>query len=343
MQRALMLAKKGAAAVRPNPMVGCVIVAESAILAEGWHEKFGGPHAEVNAISQLPAEVNLSTATVFVTLEPCSHFGKTPPCVDLLISKRPARVVVAMKDPNPLVAGRGIERLRSAGINVEVGLCHAAARELNKYFVTYHELQRPYITLKWAMTADGFISQLPLPESKGDNRISCLESLRQTHQLRAEHMAILVGRPTVEADDPLLTTRLVDGPNPLPLIIDRYKQLTQRYRLTSGAIPAVVYNEEISETKGATAWVKLMKDQDFLDQVMADLHQRKIHSLLVEGGAQLLEKMITSGKWDEMVVFVNPGLKFGKGVAAPKVQLPERGEISGSDYLFRIKNNTAVA
>ena len=343
MQRALLLAKKGGVTVRPNPMVGCVIVTSNVVIAEGWHERYGGPHAEVNAIAQLPADADLSSATVYVTLEPCSHFGKTPPCADLLITKRPARVVIAMEDPNPLVAGRGVERLRLAGIAVEVGICGEAARALNKFFVTYHVLQRPYITLKWAMTADGFISRLPLPVRREDNQITCRDSLRLVHKLRSEHMAIMVGRPTVEADDPLLNTRLVEGPSPLPVIIDRLKQLQLHYHLTNGSHAALIYNLLVSERRGDVEWVRLNEEQDFLKQVVSDLFDRKIHSLMVEGGGKLLEQMIAAGMWDEMVVFVNPSLKFGNGVVAPTVSLPENGEKSGTDYLFHIKNPSSVA
>lgn len=337
-----MLAKNGGGAVRPNPQVGCVIVLAGQIIAEGWHRQFGQAHAEVNALAQLPEGTDLSQATVYVTLEPCSHFGKTPPCADLLISKQPGRVVVAMEDPHLLVAGKGIERLKAAGIAVEVGVEEQAARELNPHFITYHEDRRPYITLKWAMTADGFISRLPVPTNREDNLITGKAAQKVTHQLRAEHMAILVGRPTVEADNPLLNNRLVEGPSPLPLIIDRKGQLSANYRLTDGSIEVLIYNELKSEKQGLTEWVNVGGTNDFLKAVLDDLYARKIQSLMVEGGATLLNLFLAEGIWDELVIFVNPDLKFGHGIAAPSINLPKEGEKVGSDYLFRIKKKPVV-
>jgi len=339
MKLALALAERGGEAVRPNPLVGCVIVKNDKILAQGWHQVFGGPHAEVEAIHQLKPGENLSAATVYVTLEPCAHFGKTPPCADLLVTMQPSRVVIAMIDPNPLVAGKGIARLKAAGIEVEVGIEEAAAKELNKHFVVFHQLNRPFVTLKWAMTSDGFISRWPVPQNREHNIVTGPSSQQFTHQLRAQHMAIMVGSKTVEADNPSLTVRLVKGKDPLPIIIDRTLRLSEAYRLLGGDRQVLVYNTLKSFQRGAVEYVAMANTPAFLKHLLQDLHQRKVHSLLVEGGTQLHQLFIASNLWDEMLVFVNPNLKFKEGLLAPEVNLPKDHVLLGSDYLFRIKNN----
>ncbi|MBL7917041.1 MAG: bifunctional diaminohydroxyphosphoribosylaminopyrimidine deaminase/5-amino-6-(5-phosphoribosylamino)uracil reductase RibD, partial [Bacteroidia bacterium] len=195
--RTLTLAQKGLGAVSPNPLVGCAIVKDGEIVAEGYHQKFGEAHAEVNAINNLPKDINPADCTLYVNLEPCSHQGKTPPCADLIISKGFKKVVIANMDTNPLVGGKGIEKLRTAGIEVITGVCEQEAKFLNRRFFTFHEKKRPYIILKWAQTADGFISKLPVPADRNKNLISGEASRKLVHQMRAEEDAILVGKNTV--------------------------------------------------------------------------------------------------------------------------------------------------
>jgi diaminohydroxyphosphoribosylaminopyrimidine deaminase/5-amino-6-(5-phosphoribosylamino)uracil reductase len=206
MQRCLELAIKGLGNVAPNPMVGCVIVCDGEIVAEGYHEQYGSGHAEPNAIKQV-SDAILQKSTLYVTLEPCSHHGKTPPCADLIISKGIKKVVVGNLDSNPLVSGRGIQKLKDAGIEVEYGILDKECRELNKRFFTFHEKKRPYIILKWAQTQDGFISHWPLPENKEDNWITGKESKTLVHQWRTEEQAILIGYNTLLADNPFLNSR----------------------------------------------------------------------------------------------------------------------------------------
>ncbi len=221
MQRCLELAAKGLGNVAPNPMVGCVIVCDGEIVAEGYHEQYGCGHAEPNAIKQV-SDAILKKSTLYVTLEPCSHHGKTPPCADLIISKGIKKVVIGNLDSNPLVSGRGIQKLKEAGIEVEHGILDKECRALNKRFFTFHEKKRPYIILKWAQTQDGFISHNPLPENKEDNWITGKESKALVHQWRGEEQAILIGYNTALVDNPLFTMhRLVKGKNPIRLIIDK--------------------------------------------------------------------------------------------------------------------------
>lgn len=340
MKLALTLAEQGGLAVRPNPMVGCVIVRDNQVIAQGWHHVYGGAHAEVEAVRQLVPGENLTSASVYVTLEPCAHHGKTPPCADLLVSMNPKRVVIAMVDPNPLVAGKGIAKLKAAGIEVVVGVEENAALELNKHFIAFHKLNRPYVTLKWAMTNDGYVSRWPVPDKREHNIITGLEVLNYTHHLRAQHMGIMVGSNTVEADNPLLTVRTFTGPNPLPIIIDRRLRLSNEFKLLQGDRNVLVYNSLRSFKREQVEYVAVQNTDYFLKNVLEDLHQRNIQSLLVEGGTTLHNILMALNLWDEMVVFVNPNLHFNKGLLAPRVKLPEEHAFIGSDRLFRIKNNT---
>ncbi len=340
MQRCIDLALKGLGRVAPNPMVGAVLVHHGRIVSEGYHEAYGQSHAEVNAIRYLADQALLHDCTLYVNLEPCSHHGKTPPCADLIIEKGIPRVVIGNLDTNPLVAGRGIARLQAAGVEVIHGVLHEACRELNKRFFTYHEQQRPYIILKWAETADGFISRLPLPADKATNHITGDESRRLVHLWRSQEQAIMVGRHTVVADDPQLTTRLVEGRNPLRVLLDRHLQLGPHYAVFNGDAHTLVFTEKQHAASGTVAYASIDFDQDVLPQVLKGLHQHSIASVIVEGGTVLLQSFINSGLWDEARVFVNPHLRFGQGVKAPvfdHVSAPSQQV--GNDVLYLRKHH----
>ncbi len=311
MLRALELARLGVGQVSPNPQVGCVVVHDGKIIGEGWHQKYGGPHAEVNAINSVKDKSLLSQSTVYVNLEPCSHFGKTPPCADMLIAERVRKVVVANVDSNPLVGGKGIAKLKAAGIETVVGVLDQQACELNKRFFTFVEKKRPYIILKWAQTADGFIAR-----SNFDSKWISNEYSRQlVHRWRSEEDAILVGSGTAAHDNPSLTVRDWSGRNPVRVVIDRHLKLSDSLHLFDGNTPTLCYNLIQQKTDNNRTWVKL-DETHFLKELVADLHQRDIQSLLIEGGAQTLSAFIKENLWDEARVFKSRQ-SFGSGIEAP--------------------------
>jgi len=317
MQIALNLAKQGWPYVAPNPMVGCVIVLDEKIVAEGFHQKYGEAHAEVNSINNLSPLVRAEDCTLFVNLEPCSHHGKTPPCADLIISKGFKKVVIANLDPNPLVAGKGIEKLKNAEINVITGVLEKEGRELNKRFFTFHEKKRPYYILKWAQTADGFISKLPVPEKREENMIGDEEQQKKVHQMRAGEMAVMVGKNTVLCDNPNLTTRLAEGKNPLRIFIDKNLEVPRSFNIYNTQAETIVFNALLSEDAGNIKRIKIDFTKNVLKQISDILYQLKIQSVIVEGGVFLLNDFIKQNLYDEVNVFVNEKLKFGSGVKAP--------------------------
>ncbi len=313
MQRALELAKLGIGYVSPNPLVGCVIVHENKIIGEGWHKQFGKAHAEVNAIDSVEDKRLLSEATVYVSLEPCSHHGKTPPCADLLISKNIKRVVVAIEDPNPLVASKGINKLRDAGVEVEVGVLSKEAEELNKRFFTYIKYQRSYIILKWAQTNDGFIA----PLNREPIWISNEYSRQLVHKWRTEEDALLIGSETALQDNPRLNVRNWSGRNPVRIIIDRKLKLPKTLHVFDGSQKTICYNLELNIEMNNLEYVSV-DEKNFLNNVLRDLHSRGIQSVIVEGGPALISLFIEAKVWDEARVF-NAPIFFQKGIAAPIV------------------------
>ena len=314
--RCLQLARLGEYYVAPNPMVGAVLVyngervnglTDERIIGEGWHKQYGGPHAEVNCFASVREEDEplVKESTLFVSLEPCSHFGKTPPCADLIIRKGVKRVVVGMLDPNPQVAGQGIARLRANGIEVVVGILENECRELNKRFLCLHEKHRPYVVLKWAETADGFMDykrEMPSEGKLTETRplvISNPLSKRLVHKMRAENMAILIGSNTALLDNPKLKTTHWVGRNPIRVLLDRRKRVPKESAIFSDDAETIVYSEN-------TEW----------PFVLEDLAKRGIHSVLVEGGAQVLNSILATGIYDE--VHVEKGtMRIGDGVKAP--------------------------
>ena len=323
MQRCLVLAQKGFGNTYPNPMVGAVVVKEGAVIAEGWHQKAGTPHAEVHALAKLSPK-ELEGTTLYVNLEPCSHHGKTPPCCDLVIAKGIKKVVVGAKDPNPKVAGNGIKALQEAGIEVVVGVLEDACIELNKRFYCFHIQKRPYIILKWAQSADGYMA--PKNDVKGSvSWISDAHSQQLAHRWRAEEHAILVGRKTVEADNPQLTTRKWSGSNPIRLILDPNLKIDYSAAVFNNSAQTIIFNELVAEVKEHLVWEKIEKG-NMLESLLQRATLLGIQSILVEGGAITLNHFLSAKLWDECRVFYSPkNLNGGiTGPIAPDGKMEEK-------------------
>lgn len=315
-RRCIELASNGLCNAAPNPMVGAVIVHNGKIIGEGYHARCGEGHAEVNAIRSVKDESLLKESTIYVSLEPCSHYGKTPPCADLIISKGIPRVVVGCIDPFSQVSGRGIQKLRDAGIDVTVGVLEDECKNLIRRFVTFNTRKRPYITLKWAESADGFID---INRENGSPVVlSTPITSMYVHKQRAEHKAILVGRKTALLDNPSLTTRNWYGANPLRLVIDRTLSLPSNLKLFDHSTSTLVFTEKENAAEENLEYITLDFSKDILPQILTVLYERKIQSLLVEGGTTLLQSFIDSCLWDEM--FVEHSEKvLGEGVKSPVI------------------------
>ncbi|CAM3409695.1 bifunctional diaminohydroxyphosphoribosylaminopyrimidine deaminase/5-amino-6-(5-phosphoribosylamino)uracil reductase RibD [Pontibacter korlensis] len=336
MQRALELARLGNGCTSPNPMVGCVVVHDGQIIGEGWHKQHGGPHAEVNAIASVEDKSLLPKSRVYVTLEPCSHYGKTPPCADLLISHGVKDVVICNTDPNPLVAGRGIKKLFEAGTQVKVGVLEEEGLELNRRFFTFHSRKRPYLTLKWAETADGFIAAANYQQEQ----ISGVLAQRLVHKWRSEEQAIMVGSRTALYDNPRLNTRLWHGSSPLRIVIDKNLLLPPHLHLFDGSQPTVVYTYKEQESRENVHFVQLREDEPMLPQIMQELHQRNVLSVMVEGGTFLLESLLQANLWDEALVFKSLHKTIPAGVKAPGMAFGKLSSIQtiGLDQLLHYHN-----
>lgn len=338
-QYCLQLAQLGAGRVAPNPMVGAILVYEDRIIGEGYHRLYGQAHAEVNCVNSV-AEADrplISQSTMYVSLEPCAHFGKTPPCSRLIISEKIPRVVIGCADPFAEVNGRGIQQLKDAGVEVTVGVCEKEAIELNKRFFTFHQQQRPYIILKWAQSADGLIT------GNGEKRvlISGDTSNRLVHRWRSEEAAIMVGARTAILDDPALTTRLWPGSNPLRIVLDMNNRMPSHLQLLNGQVRTLIFNGDRESEEGLNHWHKLNATLPVLPQVLTALYEQQVQSVMVEGGATLLQSFIDAGLWDEARVIVNPGLEIGQGLAAPQLAdaQPESRIESGNDHIYIYRHN----
>jgi diaminohydroxyphosphoribosylaminopyrimidine deaminase / 5-amino-6-(5-phosphoribosylamino)uracil reductase len=314
MQRALQLARLGAGAVSPNPMVGCVIVHDGKIIGEGYHQKYGEAHAEVNAVNAVLDKSILSESEVYVTLEPCSHFGKTPPCADLLIKHQVKKVIVCSYDPNPLVAGQGIVKLRQAGIEVEVGLLEEEGRQLNKRFFTFIEKKRPYIILKWAESEDGFIAK----ENYESVQISNLLSRRFVHKMRAEEDAIMVGTNTVRYDNPRLDTRFWTGKNPVRILIDKDLSLEKTLNVFDDSQQTICYTTVVRSGTSSGIIEVPLRATAIEEFILQDLFQRKIQSVIIEGGTILLKSFIDLGLWDEAIILKSK-MVLNEGIKSPQI------------------------
>ncbi len=333
MKRALELASLGKGLVAPNPMVGCVIVHTDKIIGEGFHQIYGGPHAEVNAINQVKNQELLKESVVYVTLEPCVHDGKTPPCDQLLIKKQVRKVVIACIDTFAQVNGKGVKKLQAAGIEVQIGLMEKQARELNNRFFTSNEQKRPFVILKWAQTQDGFLAR----ENFDSKWISNPYSRQLVHKWRAEEDAILIGKNTALYDNPSLTTREWHSKNPIRVVLDRHLEVRQDASVFNSEAQTLIFNT-IKEGKNENiVWIKTAANEPW--EVLKQLHDRKIQSVLIEGGAQVLNTFIEKNCWDEARIFISPQ-KFGKGMNAPKISETKKDKIQVfNDQLIYYQNN----
>ncbi|MDY4513115.1 MAG: bifunctional diaminohydroxyphosphoribosylaminopyrimidine deaminase/5-amino-6-(5-phosphoribosylamino)uracil reductase RibD [Paludibacteraceae bacterium] len=320
MRRCLQLAHQAAGHTAPNPMVGAVVVHDGRIIGEGYHHRCGEPHAEVNAIASVQNPELLRHATLYVNLEPCSHYGKTPPCAKLIIEKKIPRVVVGMGDPNERVNGRGIAMLREAGVEVVTPVLENACRQLNRRFVTFHTQHRPYVILKWAQTADGFIDVARTDNHTPPLRISNNITKTLNHQMRTEEAAILVGTNTALLDNPHLTARKWSGQNPVRMVVDRTLRIPADYHLYDGTTPTVIFTDETAENRTNITFAKLDFGHNIVPQILDYLYQNNFQSVIVEGGRQLLQAFIDAGVWDEAHIETAPMI-VGGGVPAPKITM----------------------
>lgn len=330
MQRCIQLAKAGAGYVAPNPMVGAVLVHENRIIGEGYHQKYGGPHAEVHCINSLKEEDQhlIPQSVIYVSLEPCAHFGKTPPCADLIIAKKIPEVVIGVRDPFKQVDGKGVEKLIAAGVKVTIGVLEQECKTLNKRFITFHTKHRPYIILKWAQTANG-----KMGAEAGSERLLISNEFtnRLVHKWRSEEAAILVGTNTALFDDPALTTRLWNGANPVRLVVDMNLRLPSSLQLFNQQVKTIVFNSLKQEEKENLLYYQVTRDVELVHQVVHALYQLKVQSVLVEGGAQLLQSFIDKGLWDEIRVITNNELVVAQGLPAPRM---ESGQLVHQETLF---------
>ncbi len=327
MHRCLQLAAMASGHVSPNPMVGAVLVHDQKIIGEGYHKKYGESHAEVNAIAAAPAEL-LPESTLYVSLEPCAHHGKTPPCANLIIEKKIPRVVIGCRDPFPEVNGKGIEKLRQSGVEVIVDILHRECREINRRFFTFHEKKRPYIILKWAESADGFMGR------HGENvRISSPESQVLLHRWRSEEDAILAGTQTVLTDNPQLTNRLAPGKQPLRVILDRNGRIPANAAVFSPDAPTILFGQN----HGAPPGTEIISSdfQNILHDLSNQLYQKNILSLLVEGGQKTLQHFISHHLFDEIRIIRSNEMHIGEGIASPVFSAEPAGQFrSGSDTVL---------
>jgi diaminohydroxyphosphoribosylaminopyrimidine deaminase / 5-amino-6-(5-phosphoribosylamino)uracil reductase len=340
MRRCLDLAALGRGMVSPNPMVGAVIVHAGKVIGEGYHQKYGGPHAEVNAVNDAVqrfknAEELLKQSTIYVSLEPCAHYGKTPPCADLIIKHRIPKVVVGCRDPFDQVDGKGIEKLQTAGIEVKLGVLEQDCRDLNRRFFTRVQQHRPYIILKWAQTSDGFFA----PDDNRQFWITGLESRKLVHQWRVEEDAVLVGKNTAAIDNPQLNVRYAEGRDPKRIVIDRRLELDHGLHLFDNAVETVIFNEVETKTVGKNKYIALEDFDRYVPQyIMYQLYLQDIQSVIVEGGAHTLQTFIEAGMWDEARVFTGKTV-LEKGIPAPRITGTKADELQSGDDLLEIWYN----
>ncbi|MHA7831454.1 MAG: bifunctional diaminohydroxyphosphoribosylaminopyrimidine deaminase/5-amino-6-(5-phosphoribosylamino)uracil reductase RibD [Flagellimonas sp.] len=321
--RCIELGKKGLGTTAPNPMVGCVIVHDGKIIGEGFTSPYGGPHAEVNAIKSVKDKHLLSEASLYVTLEPCSHYGKTPPCADLIAKHKLKEVFIGLQDPHDKVAGKGIKKLDDAGCKVTVGILEDECREHHKRFLTFQEKNRPYIILKWAESDDGFIA--PDASLRKENPepfwITNTHSKQLVHQWRSQEQAILVGTKTVLEDNPKLTTRNWAGKDPIRVVLDRDLKIDSSYHVLDASVQTIVLTQmnDQSKYKKGIEYVRVDSSKPLAQQICDVLHQNNITSLIVEGGAKTLQTFIDENLWDEARIFKG-SIRFKKGLPAPKIK-----------------------
>lgn len=329
MQRCLTLAKKGAGYVAPNPMVGSVIVYEDRIIGEGYHQQYGQTHAEVNAVASVDHQDLLKSATIYVNLEPCAHFGKTPPCADLIIKSKIPRVVIGTIDPFASVAGKGIEKLKAAGIDVTVNVLKADCLSLNKRFFTFHKKKRPYIVLKWAQSQDGFMDINRENDEKGIFWITAPETKSLVHKWRHEEAGILVGKNTVKRDNPSLTCRAFTGQSPTRFVIDQHLQLDYtHFAVGNGEVETYILTDKPKQPREKLQFIQPLGFD--LNGMMQSLYDLDIQSVMIEGGQDTLQRFITAGLWDEARVLTGQ-VVLQSGLNAPT--LPKTSPLV-NDFAF---------
>jgi len=340
MERCLQLARKGEGYTHPNPMVGAVIVHHNRIIGEGYHRQFGKAHAEVNAIMAVKEEALLSDSTLYVSLEPCSHHGKTPPCTELIIARNIPRVVVAVKDPNPAVSGRGIEMLRAQGIEVTEGILENESRELNRMFFVNQQYNRPYVILKWAQSKDRFIDHARTSlQEKRPAVISNRLTHTLVHKIRTQVQGILVGTRTALLDNPQLTARKWCGPHPVRIVIDRENRIPSSFALFDGTTPTIVFTTAVRRDLPNEEVKQILIDfhGDTNRQILQCLYREGIYSLLVEGGASLLSSFIRKNMWDEAYVETSKKMLYN-GTKAPEIEGEEiNTKIYSGSIQFHLK------
>ncbi len=342
MRRCFQMASLGAGSVSPNPLVGSVLVYENKIIAEGWHKKFGGPHAEVEVLSLVNDSEVLKKSTLYVNLEPCSHTGKTPPCTELIISKGVGSVAISIRDPFPAVNGSGVAALKKAGIRVTENILSEEGSWLNRRFITFHKLHRPYITLKWAETADGFVAPDPNSKNSGIYWISNSASRLLVHFQRSHEDGILAGNKTIASDNPFLNVRGISGHDPVKIIIDPQLKLDLKLNVFKSPTKTYIVNAIKSGEDQNLTYVKFRNLNNLLSELVEFLFKEQIQSVLVEGGAFTISEFINHGIWDEAQVFRSSSL-LESGITAPVTGTPviSRYKI-GSDTLSIHLNNTVA-
>jgi diaminohydroxyphosphoribosylaminopyrimidine deaminase/5-amino-6-(5-phosphoribosylamino)uracil reductase len=337
LHRCLKLAQQAAGHVAPNPLVGAVLVHQDRIIGEGFHRQYGGPHAEVNCIDSVQEADRplISQSTMYVSLEPCAHHGKTPPCADLIVRHRIPEVIIGCRDPFIEVDGKGIDKLHAAGIKTTVGVLEKEATELNKRFFTFHKYHRPYILLKWAQTANGCIAN----EDYSRLHISNELTNRLVHKWRSEEAAILVGTNTALFDDPQLNSRLWTGPDPIRLVVDMDLRLPSSLKIFDKKVRTIVFNTLQHEEQGNLHYYQVTKDVSLVHQIANALYQQKILSVLIEGGTRLLQSFIDEGYWDEARIITNEQLFVDAGIAAPVIgaATPAAQQHVGTDTIQTLK------
>jgi len=334
MQKCLDLACKGKGNVSPNPMVGSVIVYNDEIIGKGYHEKYGCSHAEVNAINSVKKKYLLNESTLYVNLEPCAHFGKTPPCSDLIIKYKIPKVIIGCIDTFSNVSGRGVKKMKNAGIKVVVGVLEEQCREINKRFFTFHEKKRPYIILKWAESQDKFIA--PLNQSE-PFWMTSNKSKHIVHKWRSQEDAILVGRITAQKDNPLLTVRNVVGNNPIRIVIDNDLTLSKDLKLFNNDSYTIIINNIKSYTESKNKYVKI-SNKNFIINILNYLYKQNIQSFIIEGGSITLQSFINDNLWDEARVFTTKK-HLKKGVPSPIIAGRLNEERKVEDDNLKIFNN----
>ena len=339
-RRCIELAKNGLGTTYPNPMVGSIIVYDGKIIGEGWHKKSGEPHAEVYAVNSVKDKSLLKKSTIYVSLEPCSHFGKTPPCCDLIIKTGIPNVVIGTVDPNLKVAGNGIKRLMESGANVTVGVLEKECNELNKRFFTFHEKKRPYIILKWAESQDGFMA----PLTKSDQKpvwITNEFSRQLVHKWRSEEQAILVGTNTVIDDNPKLDVRDWNGNNPIRIVLDQNNRIPKDSHIFNNQAKTIVFSKSIASFHKEIGIFEVIDfRKNIAQQIVQILYKHQIQSVIVEGGRQTLQTFINEKIWDEARIFIG-NISFQNGTKAPNIVLKniEKHAIGNDELIISINHD----